>query len=258
VNAAEVREALERHWKPSEYLVMHECGQDAMRMGRKIDTLVMSLWRSRGYELDAIEIKVSLSDWMREVNNPEKADWWWTHSHRFHVAVPVKIAPKVRETLPSGWGLLAVDDGKVAQIVKPERHVADALPWPAIVGIMRGASGAGANALVREFGKGRVLGFKEGREQTERELGPSADRERLEALRAKVAAFEEASGISISGAHRVEGVRRLGDLVAIVRTWEHEPEYAATRLASTAKQLHEAGDGIAAIAAQLLPTVPAG
>lgn len=51
---------------------------------RTIDAIAMSLWPSRGLELHGHEIKVSRSDWLRELKEPEKAeafssvvDRWW-------------------------------------------------------------------------------------------------------------------------------------------------------------------------------------
>lgn len=243
--AAEVREALEKHWKPAEYLVLHECAQDAMRQGRKIDTLVVSLWKSRGYELDAIEIKVSVSDWMKEVNSPEKADWWWHHSHRFWVAVPEKIAARVQETLPTGWGLLSVTDKGVKGVVKPTKHAATPLPWEAIVGIMRGASGAGANALVREHEKGRQIGI----EQAQRTAAMESPARGDEALRARVAHFEEITGLTLGDHHWQTA--RLGDLVRLATVWENDPGRAVTNMRNAAKQLQGHVDGLEVLAVQL-------
>lgn len=253
MNAAEIRDALEQHWKPAEYLVLHECPQDAMRMGRKIDTLVVSLWKSRGYELDAIEIKVSVSDWMREVNEPAKADWWWEHSHRFSVAVPVTIADRVRETLPTGWGLLAVNDGKVATVVKPVKHAAEPLPWQAIVGIMRGASGAGANALMREFEKGREHGVKEVRARVAANPDNVVNAHNYDELLRKVRAFKEETGIDIAGARFEDNARELGVLVNLVREWQRHPDWATKHLTQTAEQLRRHAEGLSSIAGALLP-----
>lgn len=254
MNAAEVREQLELHWKPSEYLVLHECAQDAMRQGRKIDTLVVSLWKSRGYELDAIEIKVSHSDWMRELNEPAKADWWWKHSHRFWVAVPSAIADKVLATLPTGWGLLAIaTDGGCMAVRKPTKHEAEPLPWPAIVGIMRAASGAGANALVRARDAGEQSGYLRGKRDTERQTGDLALKAKIEELNALIAAFAETSGIDITAGYGRESTRRLGELVAIIRTALIDPAIAAGELLRASERLHAHARGIDDVARHLFP-----
>ncbi|HYJ21079.1 MAG TPA: hypothetical protein VEW07_03530, partial [Solirubrobacterales bacterium] len=41
---------------------------------RTIDAVSLNLWPSRGMLLDGYEIKVSRSDWLRELKNPAKAE----------------------------------------------------------------------------------------------------------------------------------------------------------------------------------------
>src|ERR1017187_4991640 len=94
MSAAQVRDALLGRWPPSEYVSIPEAPQSSDRQGRKIDVLVVSLWRSRGHEIDAVEIKVSVSDWRRELKQAEKADWWWRHADRFWLASPAPVAAK--------------------------------------------------------------------------------------------------------------------------------------------------------------------
>jgi len=51
---------------------------------RTADAIAMSLYPSRGLDLHGFEIKVSRTDWLGELKNPEKAeaiaqfcDYWW-------------------------------------------------------------------------------------------------------------------------------------------------------------------------------------
>lgn len=53
MNAAEVRDALFSRWPATQYVVVEEAPEDPMRAGRKIDLLVISCWKSRGYEVEA-------------------------------------------------------------------------------------------------------------------------------------------------------------------------------------------------------------
>ncbi|MCJ7796263.1 MAG: hypothetical protein MUQ56_05785, partial [Thermoleophilia bacterium] len=41
---------------------------------RRIDALCCNLWKSRGFEVRGIEIKVSKADFQRELRAPDKAD----------------------------------------------------------------------------------------------------------------------------------------------------------------------------------------
>ncbi|WP_405149472.1 hypothetical protein OG589_14640 [Sphaerisporangium sp. NBC_01403] len=71
---------------------------------RRCDLLRVGLWPSRGLGIDVHELKTSRSDWLRELNDPAKADAWWKHSSRFWVVAPPGLIDP-RE-MPPGWGLM--------------------------------------------------------------------------------------------------------------------------------------------------------
>lgn len=71
MNAAEVKAALAVKWPDSRHLHVYEAPLDHGRQGCKIDVLVMGLWQSDGHHLDAVEIKVSYSDWCKEWRRTE-------------------------------------------------------------------------------------------------------------------------------------------------------------------------------------------
>lgn len=240
MKASEVIEALCRHWPAESHLAIPEAPQSVTQGGRKIDLLVCAYWASRGYSLDAVEVKVSMSDWTRERKNPEKADWWYSHSDRFWVAVPADLAAKVEATLPEAWGLLAVNGTGTRIVVPAPKHPRQDLPWGTVLGIIRSASGAGANAIARAEARGRDEG-----ERRARERGPDAlTRQNLDALRARVKAYEEATGIPL-GDRRWAGLsvppERLGAVVRRVIESEDEvarAEEAVARALASLAQAH--------------------
>lgn len=233
-----VRERLTRRWPDGDYLHIAEAPQDSSRQGRKIDVLVVALWQSRGLERDAVEVKVSLSDWRRERDLAEKADFWWRHSNRFWVAVPDAIADKVREELPPGWGLLSCSvDGPPKVLVKPVRREAEALSWFSMVGVLRAAADCGRNALMRAEQRGREQGKEEGRRAAER--GNSDDA--LRDLRAKVDRFESAAGIRVDGYDGPE----MGSLVALVRKEMRNPGWLADQVDRAAESTITATERLA-------------
>jgi hypothetical protein len=248
VTARDVLDSLHGRWPDDQYLFVEEAPQDSMRQGRKIDALIVSLWKSRGHELDAVEVKVSASDWKRELDHPEKADWWWEHTHRYWIAVPVALAPKVKAELPAAWGLLAVDGGKCREVVKAPRHAATPLAWGECIGIMR----AGADAGLAALGRARAAGWNEGREAGQKEaaggrLDERAQRQLAE-LRAVVATFTEASGIDLERQSwgSVDEARRLGEAVKVVQQALRDPGHLLNQIARQAAALTAAGQGLAA------------
>ena len=55
---------------------------------RSIDLFAMSLYPSSGHKIYAVEVKVSRSDFLRELKNPAKSRPWVELSNRFAFAVP--------------------------------------------------------------------------------------------------------------------------------------------------------------------------
>lgn len=92
---------------------------------RHIDAVVMSLYPSRGLNIYGIEIKVSRSDWIRERDNPKKADEIAQFCDGFYLAISdatVALLPEVPDT----WGLISCATGK-AKII---RHAPKLNPEP--------------------------------------------------------------------------------------------------------------------------------
>src|SRR5688572_391100 len=71
--AAEVREALTRRWPEAKYLHIPEATFNPWRQGSKIDVAVIACWQSLKWEIDAVEVKVSLSDFKKEIER-----YYWT------------------------------------------------------------------------------------------------------------------------------------------------------------------------------------
>lgn len=249
MTSADILEALRARWPASEYLSIEEAPEDSMRQGRKIDLLVVSLWRSRGHTLDAVEIKVSLADWRRELKRGAKADWWWQHTDRFWVAVPHEIAARVRDELPSTWGLLSVKDGKARAIVLAPVHKPKAIPWPSMVGVLRATSGMSANALARAREAGRAQGVEQGRERAARDSGAAA----LDELRTRVNEVEVATGLPLSHWNyqdgKVFGYDRddfLAALSMLVRG-KREIERGQAAMTNAERMLRRGADALAAL-----------
>ncbi len=120
---AEMIEALRRHYSETADngsawafipKVRNAAGFDA---NGTCDAICMDLWPSRGLLLHGFEIKVTRSDWLRELKNPDKSqrfidtlDRWWV------VAADSEIVRE--EELPEGWGLLVADKYGFGRLVQ--------------------------------------------------------------------------------------------------------------------------------------------
>lgn len=258
LTSRDVLDCLHGRWPDDQYLFIEEAPQNSARQGRKIDALVVSLWASRGHEIDAVEVKVSMSDFKRELDGyvdprgkkhggPEKADWWWHHCNRYWIACPVKIAPKIQELLPEAWGLLAVEDGKCRVVVKAPKHPAEPFDWMESIGLMRAAANAGVNALERSRSSGYSQGFDAGKKSAGYEQGAERLQGSLESLQAVVNTYKDATGIDLNACYgSVAEARRIGDAAYLVMDALRDPKHLFSQLDRQAAGLTAAGAGIAA------------
>lgn len=228
MSAADVMSALRLRWPESEYVHVPEAPQDSGRQGRKIDLLVISMWHSRRHERDAVEVKVSMSDLRREIGQPEKADWWWQHSHRFWVAVPEAMAEKAKPELPTGWGLLSVrSDGDrfIAHIkVKPlVNRDCKPLPEASVIGLLRAAENAGPSALTRASQDGYERGLAAGRREAATS-GPALIRghPELDRIREQDRLLTELTGRNLSSWHREWGAQ-LAEAIRLLTSFGTRP-----------------------------------
>lgn len=110
--AADIRVLLRKRYKHPEWALCFEVANATGTYAhRYADAVAMNLFPSRGLAVHGFEVKVSKSDFMSEVSNPDKSvavqqycDHWWV------------VAPSsaVDESLiPKTWGWLRVDGTKL-------------------------------------------------------------------------------------------------------------------------------------------------
>lgn len=117
--AFNVFQALRERYPLGEYAFLSEVrnGTGFTKTTRYADALVMSTWPSRGLDLMGFEVKVSRSDWLRELKNPAKAETIFAYCDRWYLVVSDAEIVKDAE-LPSTWGLLVPRKDKL--VVKVE------------------------------------------------------------------------------------------------------------------------------------------
>lgn len=187
---------------------------------RTFDAIAMDLWPSRGLSLHVFEVKVSRSDWLRELSEPAKAEDACKIADRFTVVAPVGC---VRDgELPPAWGLIEVTgDGanspwklrtkKVAPWL-PERGE-KATPPPLdrglVVSMLRSAPGAIPGGRMRsatdqEIAAARRAGYDQATKDAEnraKNMRSIAERE-LEDWRAFAKALKDA-GLDRTGPYHL-------------------------------------------------------
>lgn len=87
--------------------VRSAAGFDATRTA---DAVAMDLWPSKGLALHGHEIKVSRSDWLRELQKPDKWKPVGRYMDRWWIVVPDAAIVRPGE-LPPEWGLIVANSG---------------------------------------------------------------------------------------------------------------------------------------------------
>jgi hypothetical protein len=105
-------------WSIAEH-VRSAAGFDATRTA---DFVALDMWPSKGLELHGHEVKVSRSDWLHELAQPEKCQAVRQYCNRWWLVVSDRAI--VRNDLPDGWGLMAPGrDGQLrVYVTAPTLH----------------------------------------------------------------------------------------------------------------------------------------
>lgn len=88
------------------------------------------------YLLHGHEVKVSRSDWLRELADPSKAEAWSRYCDRWWLVVPDKAIVKPGE-LPDSWGLLVLAGTGLRAAVRAPLLDPEPMPVPARAALMR-------------------------------------------------------------------------------------------------------------------------
>lgn len=172
----------------------------------------MSLWRSRGLTLWGIEIKVSRSDWRRELKDPAKADSIFRFCDGWLIVAPVGVVPL--DEVPPTWGLWELTPGgKWKYTRQPPKLAPDPLDRPFLAALLRRASELATNGDGVQAA--RAEGFKAGQESAAR-TGERVQSD-LKELRAAVELFEQRSGVRIT----TWDAANIGEAVLAVRQGAH-------------------------------------
>lgn len=120
--------------------VRSDAGFDAERTA---DFMALDLWPSKGLVLHGHEVKISRSDWLNELKDPEKSGAFIPHVDYWWLVITDKAMVKDGE-LPPEWGMMAIGtDGKL-RVVKKAPRLRPARLAPNEWGMMRPDPVAGA------------------------------------------------------------------------------------------------------------------
>lgn len=138
MNAAGLVDALDKRYgqrsdRDEQWVTIREARSGAGFAGnaRQCDYLAVNSYPGRGVQIIGHELKVSKTDWKRELEEPEKAEAFAALCTRWWVVMPSELAKEVRPEVPPTWGLMGVSDkGRITELVKaPVRQQRQDVPY---------------------------------------------------------------------------------------------------------------------------------
>lgn len=106
---------------------------------RTLDFVAIDTWASGKLATHGVEVKVSRSDWLRELKEPEKSAPFMEWTTHFWLAVPDLGVARADE-LPEGWGLLLrrpyCGGWRVTAKVTPPRRAVQPIPAETLASLL--------------------------------------------------------------------------------------------------------------------------
>jgi hypothetical protein len=176
---------------------------------RTADAIAISLYRSRGKAIWGFEFKVSRTDWLKELKQPEKAESILRYCNHWALVVPNKDIVKPGE-LPESWGMYVAQKTRLKCVVPAPKL--DPLPMSitmltALVYAVKERASRADEAALRAA---RDEGYKQGAERT----NAAYYEKQYNELHDKVASFEKASGLNIQYGWQKPG--KIGTIVKML------------------------------------------
>ncbi|KVS52213.1 hypothetical protein WK39_26505 [Burkholderia cepacia] len=196
MQTAEVKAALRARFCSPEWALFFEVADaTGARHNRWADAVAMNLWPSRGLAIHGMEVKVSRSDWLRELKDPSKSapvqrycDYWW-------IVTPAGVLKDGE--LPPTWGHYEVKPGgTLRELVAAPKLESEPVTRQFAAALMRRASAAD-EGIVRAAVDTEIARLRQNDEKhIQREI-EQRSRE-LNELREQIATIERISGVQIT------------------------------------------------------------
>lgn len=157
---------------------------------RTADAVAIGMYRSRGKLIHGFEIKVSRTDWQKELAQPSKAESIMRYCHHWSLVVPVENMVHPGE-LPPTWGMFVPGKNRLKAVVPPPMLEPLPMNMTMLTALLYAVSKVSKGQDEKALREAREEGYKGG-------LRSSGDHaEKLSRLEERVRAFEKASGLSI-------------------------------------------------------------
>jgi hypothetical protein len=161
------------------------------RKSRTADALIVSTYPSRGLYLAGVEIKVSKSDWRKELADPDKQSEIGKYCREWYVAAPAGVIPHAE--VPATWGIVECDSrgANITRAAKPVDFVSPDMLL--ICSILRAAESVHVDYVHRDD----VNEVAETKVKSATDAAVQVYEREIDQLKRSISVFEDASGVKI-------------------------------------------------------------
>lgn len=240
--------AMRARYPANAWALLFEVGDGTgMNCSRHVDAIAMSLWPSRGLDVYGFEFKISRGDWVKERDNPAKAEAILQYCDYFSLVVTNADIVQPGE-LPEKWGLIELQGKDTLRTKRePMRLISKPLTRDFVAAVLRRAAEPIAAADANALHKARAAGEADERERSARTT-ERLTKEIVDMKRA-IASFENTTGIRISDRWSQTTPEKLVAAIAALA----DAEYVADQLKHAKRDAEriaaEFGNALAGIAA---------
>lgn len=254
MQTGELRQLLRKRFPVGQYALLWEVGTaTGFDCAGWADAVVMGLWPSRGLTFTGCELKVSRSDWKKELDNPEKSEKFIRYCDSWYLVAGDASIVKPGE-LPDKWGMLVAKGGKLHCEKEAPKLSPEPIDRKFLAAIIRRVDEQ--NCSKSQLQAARAEAYKtiqadfEGRQNRDAKFAEQklkTEQERNARLVARIQKFEEITGVSI-GHHDYwrNDVVEIGEAVKILISRRGIP--GVEDLA----KVKESADKLSALAAELI------
>lgn len=147
MDTAQLTLMLLEKYKEPEYLLLTEVpNATGMKKSRTADAMAFSLWPSRGLTITGFELKVSRSDWLKERDDPAKAESLARYCDFWYLVVADKNIVQNGE-LPATWGLIAPRGSKLVVTKDATQLPSENISRGFLMSVLRRAFDSGKSAI---------------------------------------------------------------------------------------------------------------
>lgn len=258
---------LKRHYiKPGQPLpggmFLPEVGMNgSWGASRRCDAIYVGFTSSSGRLLVGHELKVTRADWLKELEDREKADAWADHCHEWWLVTGPDIVQDGE--LPAGWGHMVPGKSRTRMKVlqKPVRHLERQPSWDVVRSVMSRADTLRAQDQEQMRQKAREDARQDIQDEVERRVAMETGGGRTERLqtqlekkRALVEEICEALGVEeisndrrfgrVDSVAHVDDLRPLAQLITGVGQADQVRDLLNNRYVSAEAILREALEGV--------------